>query len=197
MPFFNTAAYHFSGIGMGGNRRRWRNCPADRDRHGGSSPPAAFAWPPRRRWLGDSNGVYCRRTAIARQALASNQISNAKEKGCQCNDLDGGPQNPHQRTLLLLNFHQNPGAGGDKVGSPARVLLEKQQALAKQECIEKHSAGVCVRRRKPELPIERASRFQARRVHPFSSRCGSRISSRPLPYCKFNRHALLVGAFGV
>src|SRR5882724_2799996 len=31
-----------------------------------------------------------------------------------------------QRVLLLLDFHQNLGAGGDKARSPARVLLERE-----------------------------------------------------------------------
>jgi hypothetical protein len=36
--------------------------------------------------------------------------------------IEGGSQ----RILLLLDFHKNLGASGDKARSPARVLLERE-----------------------------------------------------------------------
>src|SRR5262245_36897166 len=95
--------------------------------------------------------------------------------------------------LLLLNIHQDAGAGGDEAGALARILVKEQEALAEQEGVEHHRTRFGFGGRKPERAIERADRPQARFVHGLGGRSRNRIAARPLADRKLDRDALHVG----
>jgi len=66
----------------------------------------------------------------------------------------------------VFNFQKEPGAGGDQVGSPARRLSETQHALAEQERIEEHGAGICISGRKGRASDKASPRPLAARRPP-------------------------------